>query len=89
MPHIQVKTIFHRVLVQKIENLLFSTLFFDFGGHFAMKKVPYFSNLFQNPLETTFKMVILTSYLAFHLKSGKIIFSKQLYHIWYETVQSS
>ena len=42
---------------------------------------------FQNPRKISFKTVLLTLYLSFHLKSGKIIFLKQLYNIWYEAEQ--
>ena len=40
------------------------------------------SSFFQNPCKISFKMVVLTLYLTFHFKSGKIIYFKQLYHIW-------
>ena len=50
-----------------------------------------FFNFSQNPREISFKFVLLTLYftlpLPFHLKSGKIIFLKQLYHIWYDAEQ--
>ena len=32
-------------------------------------------------------MVPLTLYLSFHLKAGKNILLKQLYHIWYDAEQ--
>jgi len=36
---------------------------------------PIFSNFFQNPCKISFKIVILTLYILFDLKSGKIFFS--------------
>ena len=73
MPNIQVKIIFHRVLVHKRENLLF----FQFWRPFWYEKGPidlYFSNCLQNSREISFKMVLLTLYLSFHLNPGKIFF---------------
>ena len=60
--------------------------FFYFEDHFGMKKVLLayvFLIFFQNPCEISFKMVLLTLYLSFHLKSGKKFFRCRFYLIFF------
>ena len=70
----------------KFQKFNFSYPFFDFGGHFDMKKLLLtyaFLIFFQNPREIFFKMVLLSPYLFFYLKSGKILFRCRFYQIFF------
>ena len=56
---------FQAVKVYQSRNFNFFYPFFDFGGHFGIKKGPIdlcFSHFFQNPCKISFKMVVLTLY---------------------------
>ena len=69
----------------KIEIFIFLPIFWIWRP-FWYEKGPIdlcFSNFFQNPRENSFKLVLLTSYLSFHLKSGKIVFCCRFYKIFF------
>ena len=77
---------FQAFQVHQSRNFQFFSPFFEFGGHFGMKKVLLtyvFFNFFQNPRKISFKIVLLTLYLSFHLKSEKIIFRCRFYQIFF------
>ena len=71
---------FQAVKVYQSRNFHFFYPFFDFGGHFGMKKVLLnYGFLIFFKIFVKFSLVLLYPYLSFHLKSGKIIFRCRFY----------